>query len=80
MMTTTPTLTTLVITLSALAVGSSAGPIQDTGALAAGRVFAGAPADGVYPDDMEGAAGWESEAYKPTHEQAAVDDSVSFLF
>lgn len=62
-------ITTLFFTLSALAARSHAAPssfgARDHADVA---VFAGAPSD--YPADMESAEGWESEGWKPAHDDA----------
>lgn len=62
--------TTLFLALSALVVISQARPSYDPLAPVGtiGAVFAGAPSDGSYPDDMEDASGWTPEAYAPVHD------------
>lgn len=61
---------TLFLTLSALVVSSRGRPSYDPSAPVGtiGGVFAGAPSDGSYPDDMEDASGWTPEAYAPVHD------------
>lgn len=67
-------ITTLFLTLTALVASVQAAPSAfDPRGAAVGAVFTGAPSDGVYPEDMDDAAGWESEAWKPTHEEQAQD-------
>lgn len=64
------TTTTLFFTLSALVASqarpSGYDPLAPVGSV--GGVFAGAPSDGTYPDDVEAAPGWTAEAYAPMHD------------
>lgn len=76
------TTTTLFLTLSALVATSHGLPsAYDPSAPVApvAGVFAGAPSDGTYPDDMEDASGWEAEAYAPVHDVPAGAAVVSPL-